>query len=296
VLQLAAALPARAAPGEASRPPRHPASPQHFGRVQRPVQPRTTVAAFAGYFRGREVSHHQESQGAFGLLAELAIWRLGLFIELPLALQIASTEGVYGRGSGSTLGAGDLRFGLDGALVRFSRWGLAWQLGAGAQVSAPTRHAARVYPRTPELSAPWHAFAEERWTISTGAGLSAASDLGLSGQLNVDLLLQVRDAPDLHWYRNPSLLVCTALTVGYRPLPWLEPLLQLDLLLEAYGLQVDLRQMLFLAPALRLWPLSRLAVDLTARISVTDEARNESAWSLGVAITVGLGPRADGAW
>jgi len=273
------------------RPPRLPSSPRAFGRVVRPVQPRTSLALESGHLWGRTGQGVEEQQLSFGLVAELGWGRLGAFLEAPVVFDTVSGEGVYGWGTASTRGAGDLRFGLDGLVLAFRRWGWTWEVGAGCQATAPTSGRRWVQPDAPYLPAALHELGPPRWTVAVGAGLAARPNRSTILQLNADLLSHLRDAPDGYW-----LFGALSLTAGWRPLSWLVPLLLLDCQLEMVGRTSALRQLVFAVPALRLHPTSRVAVEVGVRLPLRRETWEEHRLSIGATISLGLGPERDDAW
>lgn len=280
------------ADGLVERPPLLPASPRHLARAQRPVEPRSAVVVSASHLWGGEQQGVTEAQTTAALLLELAWWRLGAFLEAPLVIDAARTQGVYGEGTATARGAGDLRFGLDAVIRRWPRRRARWLLGAGLQVSAPTGGARRARPQTPFLPAPDHTFGPGRWTVS--AGPAAAVRAGrVSLQLNADIVVHHLDAPAEG--RTSWLFAGVALAGGLRVTPWLIALLQLEAQLELYG-RHSLRQLLFAAPALRLRMTRRIALELAARVPAWREAWDEQHFAIGAALAVGAGPRGDDAW
>jgi hypothetical protein len=273
------------------RPPRLPSSPRAFGRVVRPVQPRTSLALETGHLWGRTGQGVEEQQLSFGLVAELGWGGLGAFLEAPVVFDTVTSEGVYGEGTASSRGAGDLRFGLDGLVLALRRWGWAWELGVGCQATAPTSGGRWVQPDAPHLPAPHHQLGPPGWTVAVGTGLAARPNPRAILQLNADLLGHVRDARDGYW-----LFGAVSLAAGWRPLSWLAPLLLLDCQLEMVGRQSALRQLVFAVPALRLHPTSRIAVDLGVRLPLRRETWEEHRLSIGATISYGLGPERDDAW
>lgn len=277
------------------RPPRIPSSPRYFGRVVRPVQPRTSATLSIGHVQGGRRDGVEPEQWSVSVTAEAAYRWVGAFLELPLVADSVSTEGVYGEGSASVTGAGDLRFGLDARLRSWRGLAALWTVGVGAQATAPTGSARVVTPAAPHVPAPDHRFGPAEWTTSGGAGLAVALPrIGLDLQLNADLLAHLWD-DDRTGALVGQLFGALALVGSYRLFPWLIPMLQIDLQLELYGEQ-KLRQLVLLCPALRFRPLPRIAIDLGARLPVRRETRDEHRLSVGLSISVGLGPEGDDAW
>jgi hypothetical protein len=274
------------------RPPLLPASPRHFGRTLRPVEPRAVVVVAGSQLWGGEHLGVTEARTTAALLLELA-WRgIGVFLEAPVVLDTARTQGVYGEGTATARGAGDLRFGVDVTIRRWHRRRARWLLGADLQASAPTGGARRVRPRTPFLPAPDHIFGPARWTVSVGPAAAVRAGR-LSLQLNGDILVHRLDTPSEG--RTSWLFAGVALTGGFRITPWLVALLQLEAQLELYG-RHSLRQLPFAAPAIRLRATRRITLEVAARLPLWREAWDEQHLTIGAALAVGAGPRGDHAW
>lgn len=294
---LALLLAGHAAHARPPRPPRLPSSPRHFARTMRPVQPRTSVALQVGQLLGGTQQGVDPEQSTLGLIAELAAGRFGMFVDAALVRRAVRTEGVYGFGrSEGPQELADLRFGADARLLCRTVHGTPWALGLGLQGSAPTGGERSLQPATPLLPAPTHRFGPAAWSVGGGPRLAGEPGLDLALQLDLDLVGYLRDARDQPWLHRNWLFGAVALLVAYQRWVAVTPMLALDLQLEMYGRQPALRQLLFAAPALRLRPLPRLAVDLGLRVPLTPEAANEQRLSYGVTVEVGLGPEGDDAW
>jgi len=278
------------------RPPRLQASPRHFGRALRPEQPRTSVALQLEKVWGGVRQGVEPEQLATGVLVELGLGRWGAFVDATVVFQSARTEGVYGAGAASTRGAGDLRFGADAHLLSWVLWGHFCHLGLGLQVSAPTAGERWLQPDTPILAPPRFQLGPARWTVSAGPAVAAGLGAGFALQLNADLIGRVlRDRQDTI-HENDELFGALALLLAQQPVPWLTALVVLDVQLELLGRQHALRQLLFVAPALRVRPTPRIALDLGIRLPLRQEARDEQRFSLGFTVEIGLGPEGDRAW
>ena len=287
--------PAMAEETEVPRPPRLLGDARSFSRVIRPIQPHTSLALLAGHTWGAEVKGVSHDQWRWALVAEGAVGRTGLFLELPLVLDVGHAQGLYGPGEASVAGLGDVRLGADVAILHCALGGLPLTLGSGVQITAPTGGQRQVDPETPFVMAPPITFGPSLWALSGGLGLAVGPWRGLSVQLNADILGLLRDEPDRPQRKEEWLFGALALVVSYRVLPWLVPLIQLDTQLEFIGLN-PLRQLVFLEPALRVRIHKRLALDLGVRIPLGSESENEQRLSASVAITVGLGRRGEEAW
>jgi hypothetical protein len=160
-------------------------------------------------------------------------------------------------------------------------WGASWTLGAGSQISAPTGGARPVRPATPHLPAPRHVFGPAKWTASAGGALAVEPTAALTVQLNVDVIGHLRDVRDHPILKKHWLFGAASACGAYRLLGWLVPLLQIDLQLELVG-ESELRQLLFVCPALRITPWSRISVDVGLRVPVREETREEHRLSMGV--------------
>jgi hypothetical protein len=300
-LGLAGDRPAVAAEAEplVPRPPILFSSPRTFGRNARPVEPRTSLALEGGYLLGRVVNGVEEQGASVGILAEAALGPAGVFLEAPLVFDRASTEGIYGPGSGSVRGAGDLLFGVDALVGRPAYRGIPLRIGLSASASVPTAGERTIVPETPLVPSPPHHLPAKRWTLSVGGAVALATRFGLSAQANLDLLLHLHDRPleSSPEARSTAVFASPSLTLAYRHprLPLVIPLLELDLDLELVGLS-SLRQLVFLHPGLRICPHPRVAIDLGARIALHDETAREQRAQLGVLVGIALGPEGDGAW
>ena len=251
------------------------------------MQPRSSVSVFAAHTWGSELEGVRQRQWSTGVTAELALGRFGGFFEVPVVWDSAVTEGVYGAGQASVVGVGDLRFGFD-AVLRSFRWrGMSWQLGLGVQVATPTSEDRQGEPDTPYLAAPPVVMGSARWTLSHGPALAVSwPRRGLSAQLNAGLSVQVQTGA-LPWHRNPHLFGDASLAVIYQPLWWLAPMLLWDLQFELYGAP-ELRQLIFVSPALRVKPHPQVSVDLGLRIPIREETRMEHRLSVGIVISLEL--------
>lgn len=287
--------PAAAEEEEAPRPPRLVSDARSFSRVIRPIQPRTSLAVLAGHTWGPEVQGVSRNQWRWALVAEGAFGRTGLFLELPLVLDVGHALGLYGPGQASVAGLGDLRFGVDVAILHVAPRGLPLTLGAGVQITAPTGGARQVDPETPFVMAPPVTFGPSLWALSGGLGLAVGPWRGLAVQLNVDMVGMLRGEPDRPGHKEDWLFGGLALVISYDALPWLVPLIQLDTQLEFIGLS-PLRQLIFLEPALRVRIHSRLALDLGVRIPLGSESEGEQRLSASAMITVGLGRQGEEPW
>jgi len=242
------------------------------------------------------VDHVRRDQWRWALVLEGALGDVGLFIEIPVLLDSVTTEGLYGPGTGREAGLGDLRFGMDLALLRWRPLGIPLMIGMGAQVTAPTSDEREVVPRTPFVPAP---------PVSTGPGILAYSGglvlaggpwCGLSVQVNADLAGRRYNAPGVPDREEDRLFGAAALVITYRaPLGWITPMVQVDGHFEIIGAS-PLRQLVFLTPAVRVRLHSRLALDLGARIPLGDESEAIQRVSAGLTITVGLGAEGEEAW
>ena len=263
------------------------ASPRYLARQLRPVQPRTSAGVFLAHTWGSTRQGVKQRQWSAGVSAELAFWRLGAFLEVPMVWEEASTEGVYGPGEASASGIGDVRFGMDMELTSFQWKGLWWHVGAGVQVAAPTSGARQVEPDTPYLAVPSVELGPARWTVTHGPALAVAHPRwNLAAQLNADVTAQVW-AGGQRWQRDPHLFASAALSLSWEPWWWLAPMLLWDFRFELYG-EPRLRQLVFVSPAVRVRPHRRVSVDVGLRIPLGEEATDQQALSVGVAVTVGL--------
>jgi hypothetical protein len=294
-LILACGSGAAAAQGGVPRPPRLASDARSLGRVVRPVQPRTSLAVVGGYTLGDEAAGVRRDQWRWALIAEGAYGRAGLFLELPVVLDTGHGEGLYGPGKASVAGLGDLRFGVDVAILHARPGGVPLTLGAGVQITAPTGGAREVIPEAPFVSPPPVSFGPSLWSLRGGAGLTAGPWRGLSAQLNADMLGLLRDEQDLPNRKEDWLFGALALVISYRASPWLVPMIQLDSQLEILG-KSPLRQLVYLTPAARVRIHRRLALDLVVRIPLGSESEAEQRLSAGAVITVGLGRRGEEAW
>lgn len=280
--------PLEAVTSAAARPPRLCSSPRFFAREIRPVQPRSSVGIFTAHIWGSDIEGVRQRQWTTGITAELALGRFGGFFEVPVVWDSAETEGVYGEGSASELGVGDLRFGLDMVLRSFRWGGMNWQVGMGLQVAAPTSEDRQIEPDTPYLAVPPVEVGSARWTLSHGPALAVSRpQWGLSAQLNAGLSVQVQSG-GLPWHRNPHLFGDVDLALIYEPLGWLAPMLLWGFQFELYGAP-ELRQLIFVSPGLRLKPHPRVSVDLGLRIPIREESRAEHRLSMGVVVSLELG-------
>ena len=283
---LSSPLTASAGPGP--RPPRLGVSPRHFARDVRPIQPRTSAGLTMAHIWGGTRRGVQLQQLAMALSGELAYKdRIGAFVELPLLWEAATTEGVLGPGSAAAVGLGDLRFGVDWAVHSFAALGWRWQVGLGVQASAPTSGLRRLEPDTPVVAVPPVELGPSRWTASLGPSLALSTPWGLGAQLNADALLNAHVEGE-RWLRDPRLFGAVAATISYRLNHYLEPLLMWDFIFELYG-QLQLRQLIFVSPALRVRPHARVAVDLGLRIPVRQESRIEQHVAVGLTVSFDLG-------
>lgn len=252
------------------------------------MQPRTSAGVFVAHLWGSELYGVRQREWIAGISVELALGRVGAFLELPMVWDSLETEGVYGPGGASAAGAGDLRFGVDVLLHTFRWQGFWWYLGTGIHVAAPTSEARQVEPDTPYLAAPPVELGSGRWTVSLGPALAVTRpSWGLSAQLNSGLTAQVRSSGH-SWHRNPQLFADVALSVIYQPLWWLAPMMLWDIQLELYG-EPELRQLVFFSPALRVKPHRSVSVDLGLRIPIREETTRQQRLSLGINVSVELG-------
>jgi len=296
ILAVPALLPyeAAAAPG-AERPARLMGGARYFARSVRPVEPRSSLGLQAGHVWGNRAPGVEREQWRWSLLLEGALGRAGVGVEIPVVLDRAIADGVYGEGSGSVLGVGDIRLAADVRILRFSLGAAPVAWGAGIQVSLPTGKARLVEPDNPVLSAPDVSFGPARWTLSGGTALALGPVAGFSMQLNGDLIGILRDAVDRPLIKEDWLFGAVALNLAYAGLPWLVPMVQVDAQFEIIGIN-PLRQLFFVGPALRVRPHPRVRVDVGVRIPVGAEAEKEHRLSVGVVLAVGLGREGDEAW
>lgn len=271
----------------AQPPPRLPASPRYFGRAIQSVTPESAVTLQTGHVWGARVDGVAQEQLTVAVEGEVAWHGIGVFLTAPLQLDIARTEGVYGPGQASVAGAGDLRFGLDLRLRQWERWGARWILGAGARSSAPTGGARVVYPDSPHLGAPRHVFGPAKWTASAGAALAVELQELLTVQLNLDSIGHFRDVRAHPFEPKHWLFGAVAVAAAYQLLPWLVALLQVDLQLELYG-HGQLRQLLFVGPALRFLAGHGLGVDVGLRAPIRQESSAEHRFSVGASLRLAL--------
>ncbi len=295
LLVAATAVAAPPEPPPVPRPPRLPAGPRYFGRVVRPIEPRNSIAVQVGHTWGRREPAVDRDQWRWSFLAEYAYGRVGLFLEVPVVLDTARSGGVYGEAAAESAGLGDLRFGGGVRLIRFRLKGLHCAWGAGVQLTAPTGKERRVAPENLGVPVPAVSFGPALWTLSGGTGLSMGPLAGFSMQLNADLIGMLRDEEDRPNRKEDWLFVGLSTVFSYGGLPWLVPLVQIEAQLEIVGIN-PLRQLIFIGPALRIRPHSRVALDLGVRIPLGGESETEQAFSMGGVISVGMGRTGDRSW